>query len=67
MISIDGAIDSFSHREEEEKEREEGGSVHKLSCVRCSCAKAKEKKSAERESPGARCIHSLSFYLNFSQ
>jgi hypothetical protein len=66
LISIDGAIDGFSYREEEEKKREEGGSVHKRACIRCSCTKAKEKKNAEEGSTGARYMrHSLS-HLNFS-
>jgi hypothetical protein len=66
LISIDGAIDGFSYREEEEKKREEGGSVYKCTCIRRPCTKAKEKESAEGESTGARYMHHSLSHLNSS-
>jgi hypothetical protein len=44
LISIDGVIGSEIDREKEEKKREEGGSIHKLSCSRYSCTKVEKEK-----------------------
>jgi hypothetical protein len=51
LISIDGAISNEIDREEEEKKREEGGSIHKLSCTRYMWTKAEKKENTKRERP----------------